>query len=265
MRRSNTDTTHMLRRFFTEIAAEVSGMRSSYWTLVEMAQSGAARQAHSGSSRTPSPRALSAASFEADIAGRLERLTVEQRVILSLAFGPSPWPVVGVFEQREDRRRLGEHPGVALVSPRARRAFLAALAKRERKAGEDERAVQLTVEGCLDDRMTSAHRLGPDPRAGVKAMLDRGFIAWLRGPSVSEQVLGEIRDDIAGLVRAAVAAWNVVAPQPGLDGHVRHYQHRKAALGPATAYDAAEEGDRPSGTYPRFQAPGVPWKQREAG
>lgn len=273
MRRTNTDTTWMLRRFFTEIAAEVSGICSNYWMLVEMSQSGA-RQAHSGSSDGAIARAhrrVDAASFEADIAARLETLTADQRVILSLAFGSSPWPVVGSFEQREDRKRLGEHPGVALVSERARRAWLGAVRKRDRRAGEDERpVVKVVVEGktiggdsfeAVIGGKVDAYRRGPDPRAGVKAMLDRGFIAWLRGPSVSEQVLGEIRDDIAGLVRAAVAAWNVVAPQPDREGRVRHTGHRKAALGPATAYDGADEGDRPSGEYPRFAVPGVPFRR----
>lgn len=95
--------------------------------------------------------------------------------------------------------------------------------------------------------MTSAHRMGPDPRAGVRAMLDRGFVAFLRGPSLSDVVLKEIREDIAATVTATVIAWDAVAPRPDHDGKVRHDRHRRAAYGPA---QASEDGDRVSGVYP---------------
>lgn len=245
MRRTNHDTTHLLRWFFTESAADVSGLRSSYWTLVEMAQSGAVRQVKAAQSRTPTPRALSAAARESDIAARLERLTVEERVVLSLAFGPSPWPVVGAAEQREDRVQLGEYPGVALVTERAQRAFVAAVKKRERKAGEDARETLLLVEGCCDDRTTTAWRRGEDPQGATKAMVDRGLVAWLRGPAVSDATLGEIRTEAEQLVRAALRSWAAVAPRADGDGRVRHNQRRRAAFGPVG--QESDDGDRKSG------------------
>ena len=271
-RRTNHDTTHYLRWFFTEAPAAVSGMRSSYWTLVEMAQSGAVRAASSGEGRTPPARQIHAASRESDIAARLERLTAEERVILSLAFGPSPWPVVGAAEQRDDRRRFGEHPGVALVTERAHRAFAAALRKRERKAGEDDRELVTRVdEGEVVDcgafqlwtGRVDAWRRGADPRAGIKAMLDRGLVSWLRGPAVPEGTLKDIREECAGIVRATVKAWEAVAPKPDSEGRVRHDGHRRAAYGPATAVRLEERvdenGDRISDVVPIH--PFVPWRE----
>ncbi len=305
MRRTNMDTTHYLRWFFTESQAAVSGMRSSYWTLVEMAQSGAVRATGSGESRTPPQRQRSAAGRESDIAGRLEQLAVDQRVVLALAFGPSPWPVLGAFEQREDKRRLGEHPGVALASERAQRAYQGAVKRRDRKAGEDTRAVvvqrpdrgsfyrlcedaladatmggkrvaEIAAEEIVGER-TLVFRRGDDPRAGLKAMLDRGLVSWLRGPLVGGQVLSEIREECGVLVKAAVTAWEAVAPKPercgacGGMGHIargrildaceacnghgastKRDQRRRAAFGPMG--QESDDGDRPSGVYPTIAA-----------
>lgn len=235
MRRTNHDTTHLLRWYFQEAAGDVSGLKSSWEALWDMAQSGAVRQGAAGRSRTPTPRQFRSAGMESDIAARLELLDREHRVVLLAAHGPYAWHLAQTededdrrehkvvysrraAQERSDRERFGKHPVVAMLTEAAREAW-----------GE---------------------------RGGIA-----GFVEWLRNGALGDELLAEIRQQAEALVKVAEKAWEAVAPPAREDGSLKHNRRRRAAYGPT---GQAEEGHRPSGVYPKYEPAPMPSVLRRA-
>lgn len=217
-RRTPNDSERHLTWFFCDAPGAVSGLRSS-WALVD----GPGRSAP-GSRDVPAHR-LSAAGRESDLASRLERLAVEDRVVLSLAFSAAaPWPV-----PEEARSRLGRQVAPLLPTTQpAQRAFEAQL----RRAAEVEDDRELVFDVEVADGRDAAWRRGPDPRRALARLVRRGFPDWLYSYARADDqpaVLREACADARLALRRAVEAWAGVSPQPDAEGRTRQRGRRRGA------------------------------------
>lgn len=219
-RTPNDDAERHLPWFFNEAPGQVSGLKSSWGALEGTGPSGSVP-----CSREVPEHRLAAARRESDVASRLERLTADDRIVLSLAFSTTtPWPIPD-----EARPRLGVRvaPLLPLTTP-AKRAFEAQLRRANEKA--DDREIVFDVREV--DGRDAAWKRGPDPRAALSRLLRRGYTDWLYSYARVDdhgRMLAEACADARLALRRALEAWATVAPQPDADGRTRQRERRKGA------------------------------------
>jgi hypothetical protein len=192
-----------------------------------------------GSATLPAHR-LSAARRESDVASRLERLSVDDRVVLSLAHSRAcPWPLQ-CLEDKQGRdyrstlwagavRRYGQQvaPLLPTTMP-AREAFMALVVKAQDVP--DDRELVFDVREV--DGRDAAWRRGDDPRSRLRSLLSRGFADWLYSPAREDDHPAAVREACADArlaLRRALDAWATVAPQPDAEGRVRQRGRRRGA------------------------------------
>lgn len=222
---------------FNQAAGAVSGLGSQLSGLIDLAQTGACR-AVAGSQGIPrkvqgiTERQSDAVDKERRLRERLVQIPLPQRDILYLAYGPQEWGL-----HAGERRSLGSWPGVALMTPTARKTFDRELARRGKEA--DAKKCKLATaaaeqwERAQSDAAQKNFELmlasGPDAPtpASVEARLvpartdqhldrvaafaRRGLGEWLRSPSLKPKELETIRDKAAELVAVAHRAWMATA------------------------------------------------------